>query len=94
MQIALQFIFVDFFWLVLMGLGRLMVPKWMNYWKSSKRPLTHPHFRKIMMPFFFANVMLKKPCLKVQNLQNYFFELKMTPLPPAFAIFPEIHQLW
>ena len=44
--------------------------------------------------FFFANVMLKKPSLKVKNLQNYFFELKMTPLPPAFAIFPEIHQLW
>ena len=90
MQIALQFIFVDFFWQVLMGL----VPKRMNFWKSSKRPLTHSHFRKIMMPFFFANVMLKKPSLKVKNLQNYFFELKMTPLPPAFAIFPEIHQLW
>ena len=29
--------------------GRLTLPKWMNFLKSSKRPLTPPHFRKIIL---------------------------------------------
>ena len=31
--------------------------------------------------YFFFNFMLKKPCLKVQNLQNKFLDWKW-PLPP------------
>ena len=37
----------------------------MNFWKNSKRPLTHPpHFRKIILQFFLT-IMLKKTHLKV-----------------------------
>ena len=35
-------------------MGRVATPKQINFWKSSKRPLTSPppHFRKIMLHFF------------------------------------------
>ena len=36
--------------------GRMTSPKRMNFWKSSKRPLTPPpHFRKIMLRFSRQN---------------------------------------
>ena len=54
--------------------GRLTVPKQMNFLKSSKRSLTpSPHFRKVILQIF-RKIMPKKPCLKVQNLQNKFLD--------------------
>ena len=46
-------------------MGRVATPKQINFWKSSKRPLTSPpSFSENHVAFFF-NFMLKKPCLKV-----------------------------
>ena len=33
--------------------GRLPLPKRMNFRKSSKRPLTPPHFWKVMLQIFY-----------------------------------------
>ena len=38
-----------------------------------ERSLIPPHFWKIVL-HFFHNFMLKKPCLKVQNLQREFLD--------------------
>ena len=45
--------------------GRVGIPKRMN----SKRPLTLPHFRKIMLQFFSENVRKKTCIFKVHNLR-------------------------
>ena len=83
--------------------GSFPLPKRMNFWKSSKRPLTPPppHFRKIMLQIFW-NIpwkyplciifMPKKPCSKVQNLQQKFLDWKWPP--PPFGTFPKIHPFW
>ena len=39
-----------------------------------------PHCRKILLQFV-SNFMLKKPCLKVQNLQHKFLNWKWPPPP-------------
>ena len=33
--------------------GWVGLPNWMNFRKNSKRPSTHPHFRKIMLQFLY-----------------------------------------
>ena len=43
--------------------GRIPLPNQMNFWKNSKRPLTPPHFLKIILQFFSENV--RKTYLKV-----------------------------
>ena len=48
-----------------------------------------PHFGKIMLHFFIF--MLKKPCLKVKNLQHKFLDWKC---PPPFGTFPKLHLFW
>ena len=40
---------------------------------------------------FSANFILKKPCLKVQNMQTNFFGLKMSHPAPLHWNFPKIH---
>ena len=42
---------------------------------------------------FSSNVILKKPCLKVQNLQYKFLDWKWVP-PPSFGTFLKIHPIW
>ena len=32
--------------------GRVTLPKWINFWKHSKRPLTPPHFWKIILQMY------------------------------------------
>ena len=44
------------------------LPNWMNFRKNSKRPSTPPHFRNIILQFFF-------PKTSEKNL----FGLEMTP---------------
>ena len=42
-----------------------------------------PLFSKNYIALFFFNVILKKPCLEVQNLQHKFLDWKLPPsLPP------------
>ena len=44
--------------------GRAAIPKRMNFWKSSKRPLPPPppHFRKIILRFFYNGYRAFKSC--------------------------------
>ena len=61
------------------GWGRLMLPKWMIFWKSSKRPWppAPPWCSE-----FLRKTSEKKPCLKIQNLQHKFLDWKWPPIPP------------
>ena len=54
--------------------GRVAPPKQMNFRKSSKRPLTRPSFSENPVAICFSNFILKKPCLKVLNLQHKFLD--------------------
>ena len=49
-----------------------------------------PHFRKIMSQFF-SQKLIKKPCLKVQNLQHNFLDWKC--LPPPLKLFRNVSVL-
>ena len=50
--------------------GRMATPKRMNFRKSSKLPLTTPPLASMENHIaLFYNFMLKKPRLKVQNIQ-------------------------
>ena len=42
---------------------------------------------------FFWKIMLKKPCIKFQNLQYNFLDWKWPP-HPRFGAFPEINLFW
>ena len=65
--------------------GRLSGPLSMNFWKSSKRPLTPPRpFLGKMLRFFPKSW---RPAL---NLQRNFLDRKWPP--PYFKVFPEIHD--
>ena len=62
--------------------GRVTAPKRMNFWKSSKRPLTPPpHFRKIMLQFFSSNYRHNSPVYKSKSCSINFL-IEMISLPP------------
>ena len=66
-------------------------PKQMNFWKSSKRPLTPPpYFRKIILQFF-PKFMTEVSSImaKICNI-NFLIEND----PPLFGTFPKIHSFW
>ena len=52
---------------------RLPLPKRMNFRKSSKRPLTPPHFRKVMLQFF-SEIHDRSIVYNGKNLQHKFFD--------------------
>merc|ERR550532_2534341 len=54
--------------------GRAALPKRMNFWKSSKRPLIPPpHFRKIMLRFF-SGIHDLRSVYNGKNLQHKFLD--------------------
>ena len=82
--------------------GRVTLPKRMNFWKSSKRPLTLPHLQQfnreiawrhtLKRPFCII-FMLKKPYLRSKICNINFWIGNDLPHPP-FGTFPTIHPFW
>ena len=60
-------------------------PKRMNFWKSSKQPLTPPpHFRKVMLQFFLK--FMTEVSSIMANICNINFWIENDP-PPSLELF-------
>ena len=63
----------------------------MNFRKSSKRPLTFPHFWKIVLQFLFRKSIFNSPVWR-SKICNVNFWIQDDPSP--LRNFPKIHPFW